>query len=319
MTEPLEAHVDDAPDEVDAEVAPGLYRIQTIARRTGFSTAVLRAWERRYGLLRPSRAPGGFRVYADEELRLLERVRALLDQGLTIGDIARMGRDALLGATAPEPFAPARGTSSVGSDLADEFVQLVEHGDVRGAEEVVSRALHADLPRGPLTEFVQPALERIGTAWERHALSPGVERIATHLLRVPLEAMLSSANMGLGPMRVVCSPGPGDTHELGALMVALACARGGIGALHLSGPLDPEHLATVVRLTRVRAVCLSYVQVPDRAYLDAGLRKIVRLLPPRTRVVVGGRGAQGFGDVIRAAGAMHLDDLHALVPLLAGR
>src|SRR5512142_441607 len=42
---------------------PGELRIGEFARRVGVSAELLRAWERRYGLLRPVRSAGGFRLY----------------------------------------------------------------------------------------------------------------------------------------------------------------------------------------------------------------------------------------------------------------
>ena len=40
----------------------GLLRIGELSRRAGVSPELLRAWERRYGLLRPTRTPGGLRL-----------------------------------------------------------------------------------------------------------------------------------------------------------------------------------------------------------------------------------------------------------------
>ena len=51
---------------------PGLLRIGELSRRSGVSPELLRAWERRYRLLRPTRSAGGLRLYSLEDL---ERVR----------------------------------------------------------------------------------------------------------------------------------------------------------------------------------------------------------------------------------------------------
>lgn len=53
-------------------------------------------WERRYGLLEPERLENGFRAYTDDDVTVLSRVRALLDEGYSIGDVARIGRAQLL-------------------------------------------------------------------------------------------------------------------------------------------------------------------------------------------------------------------------------
>ena len=78
----------------------GPYKIGTLSRLTGFSPLLLRAWERRFALLAPERGEGGQRLYTDDDLAVLRHVRALMDDGRSIGEIARSGRDALLATTA---------------------------------------------------------------------------------------------------------------------------------------------------------------------------------------------------------------------------
>src|SRR5262249_55017864 len=78
----------------------GLYKMRTIARLTGFSPELLRAWERRHALLSPERGAGGHPPYTPGHLAVLREVRALVDAGRAIGEIAALGRDALLAAGA---------------------------------------------------------------------------------------------------------------------------------------------------------------------------------------------------------------------------
>ena len=67
----------------------GYLRIGELARRTGTSPELLRAWEQRYGLLRPSRSDGGFRLYSDQDEARVSRTKALIAQGLSTSEAAR--------------------------------------------------------------------------------------------------------------------------------------------------------------------------------------------------------------------------------------
>ena len=51
----------------------GVLRIGELSKRSGVSPGLLRAWERRYGLLRPTRSAGGLRLYSAADV---ERVRS---------------------------------------------------------------------------------------------------------------------------------------------------------------------------------------------------------------------------------------------------
>ena len=67
---------------------PSQLRIGELSRRSGVSPELLRAWERRYGLLDPIRSPGGLRLYS---LSDLERVRVMqqhLADGLAAAEAA---------------------------------------------------------------------------------------------------------------------------------------------------------------------------------------------------------------------------------------
>ena len=62
------------------------YRIKTVADMTGVSRSTLIAWERRYGLVTPTRATNGYRMYSESDVILLRRVKALVDRGLKISE-----------------------------------------------------------------------------------------------------------------------------------------------------------------------------------------------------------------------------------------
>ena len=72
----------------------GKYRIQAVADMTGVAAATLRAWERRYGLPTPQRTKSSYRVYSDEDVALIRRLRALCDGGMAPADAARTLKEA---------------------------------------------------------------------------------------------------------------------------------------------------------------------------------------------------------------------------------
>ena len=66
-----------------------LLRIGELSRRLGVSGHVLRAWESRYGLLRPVRSAGGFRLYSEADEMRVRRMQAHLAGGLSAAEAAR--------------------------------------------------------------------------------------------------------------------------------------------------------------------------------------------------------------------------------------
>src|ERR1700761_6348255 len=68
---------------------PGQLRIGEFARRVGVTPELLRAWESRYGLTRPARSPGGFRLYTAADAARVERMQRGLEEGMSAAEAAR--------------------------------------------------------------------------------------------------------------------------------------------------------------------------------------------------------------------------------------
>lgn len=121
-------------------VEAGPFKMRTVSERTGISPALLRAWERRHGLLAPERTRGGHRLYSAEDLQLLARVKGLLDQGMSIGEVARLGRERLL-APAPEsePSSPVGIPSEHEHEVLEALPWAVVVTDAAGRTQWVNR------------------------------------------------------------------------------------------------------------------------------------------------------------------------------------
>ena len=61
-----------------------LYSINAVARRAGFNPATLRAWERRYGSPQPCRGSQGYRLYSEEDVRVLHWLKSQVERGVRI-------------------------------------------------------------------------------------------------------------------------------------------------------------------------------------------------------------------------------------------
>jgi MerR family transcriptional regulator, light-induced transcriptional regulator len=64
-----------------------LYPIRDVSRLTGINPVTLRAWQRRYGLLKPARTEKGHRLYSDHDIALIRQILHWLDQGVSIGQV----------------------------------------------------------------------------------------------------------------------------------------------------------------------------------------------------------------------------------------
>lgn len=67
-----------------------LFSISVLAEATGVNTITLRAWERRYGLLKPQRTAKGHRLYCAADVEHVNRVLEYIGQGVSVGKVAAL-------------------------------------------------------------------------------------------------------------------------------------------------------------------------------------------------------------------------------------
>ena len=72
------------------------YEIHEVAELTGLAAARLRAWERRYEVVRPRRMPNGYRAYTADQVALLRAFARLIEGGERIGDLVQRPREEIL-------------------------------------------------------------------------------------------------------------------------------------------------------------------------------------------------------------------------------
>ena len=72
-----------------------IHPIQTVARRTGLTADVIRAWERRYRAVVPQRSETRRRLYSESDVERLLLLRRATLAGRRIGDVANMSTDEL--------------------------------------------------------------------------------------------------------------------------------------------------------------------------------------------------------------------------------
>ncbi|MEA9392556.1 MerR family transcriptional regulator [Acerihabitans sp. TG2] len=63
------------------------YSIGEVARICGINPVTLRAWQRRYGLLKPQRTEGGHRLFNDEDLQTIQAILGWIERGVPVGQV----------------------------------------------------------------------------------------------------------------------------------------------------------------------------------------------------------------------------------------
>lgn len=265
------------------------FRIKTVATMTGIPRATIVAWERRYNLLEPRRSPAGYRIYSDEDVEVLRRVKRMTEEGYAISEALR-----LMGRVMPTPSASVE-VPEVLSGVARELYGAMLDFDRAAADRILGR-----LPQSfeqALEEVYLPVLREIGDGWEAGRVSIAQEHFATAFCRERLQLMFQ--NLGAGPQdgpTVTCATPPGERHELALLALAVRLSLRGMKVTWLGADMPLEAMVAYLESRSPRMLCLTAMQPTNADAVVAYARALRQGAPANTLIVVGGPGVDGVEE-----------------------
>ena len=269
-------------------------RIGALSRRVGVSPELLRAWEQRYGLLRPVRSAGGFRLYSTADEARVQSMRRHLDAGVSAAQAARLALEEP-GSDVGELVRPA-GLAQLSADLRATLDRL----DERGAHATLDRLLAAVTLQTVLRDVVLPYLHELGERWARGDASVAQEHFASNLLRGRLLGLARGWGEGTGP-RAVLACAPGELHDLPLIIFGVVLSGRGWPITYL-GPDTP--VATIQEALADVEPRLVVIAAMTSRPLHAAQPHLTELA---RHVAVALAGAGATEDLARATGASLLD------------
>lgn len=295
------------------------HSMKVVARKAGLTPHAIRVWEKRYNAISPARTATNRRSYSDEDLRRLILLGKATRAGYAIGRIAHLPTDRLAvlvraeESELPEPSraAQAAAPAQVTVDL-DELLAAAESMDAASLEGILTRAaVTLSLP-ALLDRVIGPLMMCLGDEWRGGKLRVAHEHMATSTVRTILGNLLRGSDAGSAAPEIVVTTPSGQVHEIGALMAAVTAASEGWKVTYLGPNLPAEEIAGAAAQTRARAVALSVVYPSDDSRLAAEIEKLHRYLPDEVALLIGGRSAAAYVEVLNTTRAILIPDLPSL-------
>lgn len=268
---------------MDAEsTESGRVRIGELSRRVGVSEHLLRAWERRYGLLDPVRSAGGYRLYSPADERRIRQMQQLLDSGLSAAEAARAARNTPVEARDTFTAEAAPAIEQRRERLRAAFIAMDEPMTQRLID-----SLFLDVTvETALREVVLPCLRDIGIGWERGEITVAQEHLASQIIRGRLLALARGWGRGDGPRALLACP-PGEQHDLALLAFGVVLSRRGWAVYYLGTDTPIGSVIDSIATARPDVVVLAAVE-PERFNT---VRDELAALARRSQLVLAGPAA----------------------------
>ena len=288
-----------AQENQDARANGDLYPIRTVSSLTGVNSVTLRAWERRYGLIKPQRTPKGHRLYSREDIDLINRILALLDKGVSIGQV----RDAL---ERQEAATEEGAGGDAWSRYRGRMIAAIIRFDEADLEDTYNEALSLYPVSEVTRRLVIPLLRELGRRWETAEGSIAEEHFFGVYLRNKLGARFHHRTRNVRGPRILAACLPGEQHDIGLLLFALSAVTHDYRMVLLGGDLPLEEIPAAARRSGADCVVLSGSISPLPRIFEKELPALVKAVD--LPVAIGGLASAKHRDAISRAGAVALGE-----------
>lgn len=265
-----------------------IYNIKAVVEATGLPAATLRAWERRYGALSPSRTDSGYRLYTAQDIATLRWLKARVDEGLSISQALHLlsyRRHSGLGVSASRPVEPLAGPTEARALLLDALT----HFDEAGADQVLQEAFAVYGLELVTENIIAPGMAILGDRWHEGQISTAAEHFASNYLRRKLDAIINAAPRPEGGPLVVLGCAPGDWHELGLLLIHLMLRRRGLNTIYLGQNVPVARFGEEMTRLRPHLVVFAATTAETVPGLIELARAVAAMPAPRPIFAYGGR------------------------------
>lgn len=294
-----------------------LYAIRYVVRRTGLTPHVIRAWEKRYGAVVPTRSPKNRRLYCEGDVRRLQLLKEITDAGHTISQVAPLDTAELLELAQRERLALSaakkapieRLPQQTDDDHYEACLAAVLNLDPYKLERAYDQAAISMTRSALLRKLIAPLLEEIGRLWQSGSLKIINEHMATSVTRVFLSNLLRAVKLpDLAPIMVIATP-VGQWHDVGALTVALTAAEIGWHPVYYGPNLPAEEIAAGVKQSGARALAISITHLLHQHPFTDELRKLRRYVGDDVALFVGGQAAGDHVPVLQEINAKYVKNI----------
>lgn len=291
-----------------------LYPIKAVSKITGISLHVLRAWEKRYHAVIPTRTETNRRLYTQEDLQKLKLLKELTDGKYNIGSVAKLSLDELVALAndehTTEDKKDIKRTSTI--ENTDFYytacLEAAQNFNSKELESILTLASIKLDQEALLDKVILPLLNQIGKSWEEGEIRIYQEHmISTEIKSFLLNLLYSFKKINSAPNIITTTP-PGQYHEIGAITAGLYAAAEGWNVTYLGANLPADEIIAAGKRLDSKVIALSILCPKNDSNLKRELLKFSENVPSNTKLIVGGQAADSYRDVLSKIGAVTIND-----------
>jgi len=294
------------------------YPIKVVSQMTGLSAFVIRAWEKRYNVVIPSRTDTNRRLYSEDDIEKLKLLNEAVHNGHNISGIAKLSINELKAVLERKQNSSTMMNESSVNMLSDvnsiinTSIEAIKAYDAKTLETLLLKASSKMSQPLLIENLIIPLVYKIGDMWHDGTIRVANEHLASAVIRSFLTNLIEQYIPTENAPIVISATPRGQDHELGALIAAIIAASAGWKVIYLGPNLPVEEIAAVTDNLEAKAVALSIVYPNDDPTLRKDLLNLKKMLQENIAIIIGGRAAHGYLDVLDEIGAVVVKNIKQL-------
>lgn len=260
------------------------FTIKTVTTQTGIRAVTIRAWENRYGLLKPMRSENRYRLYSERDVAILRWVKSQVDQGISISNVVRDLKLMLQRGDYPEAL-PSISTKTrtfqpiPPDNMARDLFNVLFKHDEAAAGDILRQANAMYDLTTVCMDVIGGALILVGDAWHKGEMRITDEHFASRYLQGKLINLLQAYPNRRGAPLLLMACAPEEQHEIGCLMMSVLLRHDGYRVEYLGPDLPLDDIVDYARQEHPAMICMSATMEENAIRLQKMQDKLSRIKP----------------------------------------
>lgn len=266
------------------------YNIKAVSTLLGIPPGTLRAWERRYKMIAPTRNESGHRLYTEENIKILKWLMNKVNKGFSISQAVKLLENNQVSIHNKSKMNSNNVQKDYSIELMDELLQSLMDFEESQANDLLNKAFTLYTVDKVVIELLGTLLNKMDDQREIGQITSAHEQFASSFLRSRIGMILHTLPVGGFLPKVMAVCGPDETHELSLLIFTLFLRNKGFKVIYIGAGIVEDDIETVIEQVKPEFLFLSCT-------LDRNLKKTLDLiddLSSKYRYLQIGLGGKAF-------------------------
>ncbi|QCT04629.1 transcriptional regulator, MerR family protein [Paenibacillus algicola] len=271
-----------------------MYSIKQVSTMLDMPSVTIRAWENRYGAVKPLRTESGYRMYSPDDIEDLKWLKEQVEEkGMSISQAVLMLKagKSFPGPGRGEPFPTLGAEQQEGpyEELSGQIFNALFTFQSERANRLIDYGFSIYGYDAMFYKVLVPVLVKVGDAWEAGTASVAQEHFMTELISRRFFQFFHLFPVHSYMPKVLSLCPEGEYHQVGLMLFSLLLRRNGLDVAYL-GPNTPrEGLLDIIDSQGIGIVCLSVTNARYVGRADELVDYISEAFP-EVLFLLGGKG-----------------------------